>query len=238
MLRPRQAASGLTSFHGMVATGSAARCSAATRTGIGHPITSPAPMSSGRTRGPGHHQGQRGLQSGLWRTDQARQALVLPLGTLAVRRQLRREHVLQPEREQAGSLRLRAFDRTRPSFIRNRQFTRPDSRGRRAPKHKFGMTFDQENFCACTTGIGPQPGGVVNSPEAGNDRRFPLQRFVTVDWNTPVSNRLLIDASAHPPRRTMGRHGAAGGQAGQHRPPGARHDLGRPTASTLSPARR
>ena len=33
------------------------------------------------------------------------------------------------------------------------------------------------------------------SPEAGNDRRFPLQRFVTVDWNTPVSNRLLIEAS-------------------------------------------
>jgi hypothetical protein len=63
------------------------------------------------------------------------------------------------------------------------------------PKHKFGMTFDQESFCACTTAVGPQPGGVVNSPEAGNDRRFPLQRFVTVDWSTPVSNRLLIEAS-------------------------------------------
>jgi hypothetical protein len=63
------------------------------------------------------------------------------------------------------------------------------------PKHKFGMTFDQEKFCACTTAIGPQPGGVLNSPEAGNDRRFPLQRFVTVDWSTPVSNRLLIEAS-------------------------------------------
>ena len=25
------------------------------------------------------------------------------------------------------------------------------------PKHKFGVTFDQENFCACTTGIGPGP---------------------------------------------------------------------------------
>ncbi len=64
-----------------------------------------------------------------------------------------------------------------------------------SPKHKFGMTFDQENFCACTTAVGPQPGGAVNSPEAGNDRRFPLQRFVTVDWSTPVSNRLLIEAS-------------------------------------------
>ena len=37
--------------------------------------------------------------------------------------------------------------------------------------------------------------GRLTSPEAGNDRRFPLQRFVTVDWNTPVSNRLLIEAS-------------------------------------------
>ena len=63
-----------------------------------------------------------------------------------------------------------------------------------APRHKIGMTFDQENFCACTTGIGPGPGGIT-SPEAGNDRRFPLQRFVTVDWNTPISNRLLIEAS-------------------------------------------
>jgi hypothetical protein len=63
------------------------------------------------------------------------------------------------------------------------------------PKHKFGMTFDQENFCACTSTVGPQPGGTVNSPEAGNDRRFPLQRFVTIDWSTPVSSKLLIEAS-------------------------------------------
>ena len=34
----------------------------------------------------------------------------------------------------------------------------------------------------------------MTSPEAGNDRRFP-QRFVTVDWSTPVSNKLLIEAS-------------------------------------------
>jgi hypothetical protein len=64
-----------------------------------------------------------------------------------------------------------------------------------SPKHKIGVTFDQENFCACTTGIGPGPGGAVTTPEAGNDRRFPLQRFVTMDWSTPVSNKLLIEAS-------------------------------------------
>jgi hypothetical protein len=59
-----------------------------------------------------------------------------------------------------------------------------------SPKHKFGATYDQENFCACTTGI-----SATVSPEAGNDRRFPLQRFVTVDWSTPVNNRLLVEAS-------------------------------------------
>jgi len=58
------------------------------------------------------------------------------------------------------------------------------------PKNKFALTIDQENFCACTTGI-----SAVTAPEAGNDRRFPLQRFVTADWSTPVSNRLLIEAS-------------------------------------------
>jgi hypothetical protein len=59
-----------------------------------------------------------------------------------------------------------------------------------SPKHKLGSTFDQENFCACTTGI-----SATVAPEAGNDRRFPLQRFVTVDWSTPVNNRLLVEAS-------------------------------------------
>ena len=78
-------------------------------------------------------------------------------------------------------------------------------------KHKFGVTFDQESFCACTTGIGPGPGGAVTSPEAGNDRRFPLQRFVTVDWSTPVSNRLLVEASGiHRVERWGGMHPQVG----------------------------
>jgi hypothetical protein len=59
------------------------------------------------------------------------------------------------------------------------------------PKNKLGITADFEEFCACTTNISP-----TTSPEAGVDRRFPLQRFVTADWNTPVSNKLLIEASA------------------------------------------
>ena len=65
-----------------------------------------------------------------------------------------------------------------------------------SPKNKIGSTYDQEKFCACSTGLGPQPGGAITTPEAGVDRRFPLQRFVTLDWSSPVSNKLLLEASA------------------------------------------
>jgi hypothetical protein len=80
-------------------------------------------------------------------------------------------------------------------------------------KNKVGVTADFENFCACTTGIGPAAFGPpgVTSPEAGNDRRFPLQRFVTVDWNSPVSNKLLLEASGiHRVERWGGMHPQVG----------------------------
>jgi hypothetical protein len=71
-----------------------------------------------------------------------------------------------------------------------------------SPRNKFGMTFDQENFCACATGV-----SATTSPEAGSDRRFPLQRFVTVDWSSPLSNRLLLEASGiHRVERWGGMH--------------------------------
>ena len=73
-------------------------------------------------------------------------------------------------------------------------------------KNKIGATADFENFCACTTGISS-----TTSPEAGNDRRFPLQRFVTMDWNSPVSSRLLLEASGiHRVERWGGMHPQVG----------------------------
>ena len=57
-------------------------------------------------------------------------------------------------------------------------------------KNKVGATADFERFCACETTVSP-----LVSPDAGQDRRFPLQRFVTMDWSSPVSNRLLLEAS-------------------------------------------
>ena len=69
-------------------------------------------------------------------------------------------------------------------------------------KNKLGVTTDFENYCACTTGI-----NATVAPEAGNDRRFPVQRFVTVDWNSPVTNRVLLEASAiHRVERWGGMH--------------------------------
>ena len=74
------------------------------------------------------------------------------------------------------------------------------------PKNKLGMTADFENFCACTTTI-----SATTAPEAGVDRRFPLQRFVTADWSSPVSNRLLLEASAiHRVERWGGMHPQVG----------------------------
>src|SRR5688572_26236877 len=58
-------------------------------------------------------------------------------------------------------------------------------------RNKLGVTADFESFCACATGI-----TATVAPEAGNDRRFPLQRFVTTDWTSPVNSSLLLEASA------------------------------------------
>ena len=60
-----------------------------------------------------------------------------------------------------------------------------------SPRNKIGFTYDHEALCSCPNQI-----SATVSPEASVDRRFPLQRFVQMDWNNPVSNRLLLEASA------------------------------------------
>jgi hypothetical protein len=69
-------------------------------------------------------------------------------------------------------------------------------------KNKIGVTYDQENFCACATAL-----SATVAPEAGVDRRFPVQRFVTADWSSPINNRLLLEASGiHRVERWGGMH--------------------------------
>jgi hypothetical protein len=78
-----------------------------------------------------------------------------------------------------------------------------------SPKNKFGLTYDHENFCICSNGV-----SATTAPEAATEFNFPLQRFVQVDWNMPVSSNLLIEASGiHRVERWGGmdrRHGADG----------------------------
>jgi len=57
-------------------------------------------------------------------------------------------------------------------------------------KNKLGMTYDQESYCGCPFGV---TAGVT--PDAAADRRFPLQRFVSADWTSPITNKLLLEAS-------------------------------------------
>ena len=74
------------------------------------------------------------------------------------------------------------------------------------PKNKFGITYDQEKYCGCPFGLAGA-GGALTSPEAAADRRFPVQRFVTADWTSPVTNRLLLEASGiHRVERWGGMH--------------------------------
>ncbi len=58
------------------------------------------------------------------------------------------------------------------------------------PKNKFGVTFDQEAYCGCPFGV-----TATVAPDGAQDRRFPNQRFITADWTSPVTNRLLLEAS-------------------------------------------
>jgi hypothetical protein len=69
-------------------------------------------------------------------------------------------------------------------------------------KNKFGVTFDQEAYCGCPFGV-----TATTAPDGATDRRFPTQRFVTADWTSPITNRLLLEASGiHRVERWGGMH--------------------------------
>jgi hypothetical protein len=59
------------------------------------------------------------------------------------------------------------------------------------PKNKVGVLVDWQDNCFCPFGVSS-----LTSPEAGNNQRFPLQRPIEVDWSSPVSSKLLLEATA------------------------------------------
>ena len=58
-------------------------------------------------------------------------------------------------------------------------------------KNKFGFLYNIQSNCFCPFGI-----STLTAPEAGNDQRFPLQRPIEVDWTSPVTSKLLLEATA------------------------------------------
>ena len=58
-------------------------------------------------------------------------------------------------------------------------------------KNKIGFLYNSQGNCFCPFGI-----NFVTAPEAGNDQRFPRQVPILVDWNSPVSSKLLLEATA------------------------------------------
>ena len=80
------------------------------------------------------------------------------------------------------------------------------------PRNKLGLTYDTQSNCFCPTNVGPGVFGGISTPEAGNDQRFPLQRYVQVDWNSPISSKLLLEVSGiHRVERWGGMHLQTGG---------------------------
>ena len=85
-----------------------------------------------------------------------------------------------------------APDTSRPAVL-NRKWT--DYQARVAwqadAKNKIGFFYDLQDNCFCPFGISS-----LSAPEAGNNQRFPLQRPIMVDWTSPVSSKLLLEATA------------------------------------------
>jgi hypothetical protein len=83
-------------------------------------------------------------------------------------------------------------DTARPA-INNRKWADYNARVtiQAGAKNKFGFLYNIQSNCFCPFGISS-----LVAPEAGNDQRFPLQRPIAVDWTSPVSSKLLLEATA------------------------------------------
>ena len=135
------------------------------------------------------------------------------------------EHVLQPEREQAGPLRLRAVDATRRSSTRSRRSTRPASPGRRRRSTRSASRSTRRTSAPAR----PASARARRRRELARGRQrspVPAAAFRHRRLEHAGQQQAAARGERHPPRRALGRHGTAGRQAGQHRPPDAGHDLG------------
>jgi hypothetical protein len=58
-----------------------------------------------------------------------------------------------------------------------------------SPRNKIAGTYKRDRWCQC-----PQSGGATESPEAGEDFRFPRLTQEHLEWTSPISNNLLLEA--------------------------------------------
>jgi hypothetical protein len=57
------------------------------------------------------------------------------------------------------------------------------------PRNKIAGTYKVDQWCQCPNFI-----SATRAPEAGYDRRFPRLRQEHIEWTSPVTNRLLLEA--------------------------------------------
>jgi hypothetical protein len=83
-------------------------------------------------------------------------------------------------------------DASHPSFRDNR-WKNGDARltWQATPKNKIGFAYDQTYGCQC-----PNDSSATIAPEAAMSAKYDPQRNLTLDWTSPVTNRLLFDAVA------------------------------------------
>ncbi|MGE0445940.1 MAG: carboxypeptidase regulatory-like domain-containing protein [Vicinamibacterales bacterium] len=70
--------------------------------------------------------------------------------------------------------------------------------GQISSKNKVAFTWDQQSRCSCPGALPTLPWNIsaTTSPEAAGNMRSPMQRLLHAEWNSPVTNNLLIEAVA------------------------------------------
>ena len=58
-----------------------------------------------------------------------------------------------------------------------------------SPRNKIAGTYKQDTWCDCPNGI-----TALVAPEAARDFRFPCLRQMHVEWTSPVTSKLLVEA--------------------------------------------
>lgn len=61
-------------------------------------------------------------------------------------------------------------------------------------KNKIAATWQEQNYCRCPFFIGAGTGGALAAPETAQDRRFPRLQQQHVEWTSPITNKLLVEA--------------------------------------------